>query len=346
MTDGLRIEGVSHAYGQIQAVRDLSLSVGQGEIVALLGPSGCGKSTVLRIAAGLETLQQGSVSIAGQKVAEPGHDLPPEARSVGLMFQDFALFPHLDVRRNIGFGLRDMPRRDRDAVVKLALERVGLVDRTRDYPYALSGGEQQRVALARALAPGPKVMLLDEPFSDLDVVLRDRIREATAGILRDSGTPTLMVTHDPEEAMLMADRIALMRNGAILQEGEPNELYRSPESAFCATFIGQANALESVISGGAATTALGPVAAGGQAEGTPVNVLIRPEGLHLDAENGVPAKVLEVRSLGRSGSVTIELSGGIALSVRVSWAALPKVGDQVRVSADAAMTFVFPAADR
>jgi len=346
MTDGLRIEGISHAYGPIRAVRDLSLSVGRGEIVALLGPSGCGKSTVLRIAAGLENLQQGAVSIGGQKVAEPGHDLPPEARSVGLMFQDFALFPHLNVRRNIAFGLRGMPARDRDAVVNTALERVGLVDRAGEYPHALSGGEQQRVALARALAPGPKVMLLDEPFSDLDVVLRDRIRAATAGILRENGTPTLMVTHDPEEAMIMADRIALMRNGAILQEGEPNELYRSPKSAFCATFIGEANALDSTISGGAAVTALGAVAANGYADGSKVKILIRPEGLRLDAENGASATVREVHSLGRSGLITIELDGGPQLTARVFWSDLPKVGDQVRVSADEAMTFVFPAADR
>jgi iron(III) transport system ATP-binding protein len=346
MTTGLRIDGVSHAYGPIRAVRDLSLSVQAGEIVALLGPSGCGKSTVLRIAAGLENLQHGRVSIAGQTVAEPGRDLPPEARSVGLMFQDFALFPHLDVRRNVGFGLRGMPGRERDAVVKLALERVGLAHRANEYPHALSGGEQQRVALARALAPDPKVMLLDEPFSDLDVVLRDQIRETTATILRDKGTPTLMVTHDPEEAMMMADRIALMRDGEILQEGEPNTLYRTPNSAFCATFIGQANELEGAVSGGVATTPLGSVPANGLADGTPVKVLVRPEGLRLDGENGLAATVREVRSLGRSGLVTIQLAGGLALTARVFWSGLPKVGDQVRVSADAAMTFVFPAADR
>jgi iron(III) transport system ATP-binding protein len=346
MTRGLRIDGISHAYGAIQAVRDLSLSVEAGEIVALLGPSGCGKSTVLRISAGLENVQSGRVSIDGQSVAEPGHDQPPEARSVGLMFQDFALFPHLDVRRNVGFGLRGRPVRERDAVVKLALDRVGLAHKARDYPHALSGGEQQRVALARALAPDPKVMLLDEPFSDLDVVLRDRIRETTAAILRENGTPTLMVTHDPEEAMMMADRIALMRNGAILQEGQPNELYRAPESACGAAFIGEANVLDATVSGGVSKTPLGAVPADGLADGTPVTVLIRPEGLHLNAENGVAATVREIRNLGRSGLVTIELAGGPAMKARVFWPGLPKVGDQIRVSADPAMTFVFPAADR
>lgn len=346
MTDGLLISGVSHAYGNVGAVNDVTLSVGTGEIVALLGPSGCGKSTVLRIAAGLETLQQGEVRIAGQTVAEPGRDLPPEARSVGLMFQDFALFPHLDVRRNVGFGLRGVPGRERAAIVDAALARLGLSDKADAYPHALSGGEQQRVALARALAPKPKVMLLDEPFSDLDVVLRDRVRETTASVLRDSGTPTLMVTHDPEEAMIMADRIALMHQGRILQEGVPGDLYRSPKTAFCATFLGEANALESVASGGTAETPLGPVEANGHADGTQVTVLIRPEGLRLDAENGVPALVRSVRVLGRSGLATIELEGGLALKARLFWSNLPKEGDRVRVSADRAMTFVFPAADR
>ncbi len=346
MTEGLCVADIRHAYGKLHAVKDVTLSVAAGEIVALLGPSGCGKSTILRIAAGLERIQHGTVEIDGHTVAEPGRDTPPEARSVGLMFQDFALFPHLDVRRNVGFGLRGMPSQQRDNVVASALERIGMAHKAGAYPHALSGGEQQRVALARALAPNPKVMLLDEPFSDLDVVLRDRIRETTAGILRESGTPTLMVTHDPEEAMMMADRIALMDDGRILQEGAPAELYRAPRSAFCATFVGEANALRSVVIGESIATVLGQVPANGHADGASVDILIRPEGLQIDAENGVPGQVKSVRILGRSGLATIELESGVEVTARLFWSNLPKEGQMVRVSADPAMTFVFPAADR
>ncbi len=342
MTAGLEIDGVSHAYGTVEAVREVSLSVAAGELVALLGPSGCGKSTVLRVAAGLEHLQHGAVRIAGKVVAEPGREAPPEARSVGLMFQDFALFPHLTVARNVGFGVSGQSA----AIVAAALERVGLAHRADDYPHALSGGEQQRVALARALAPRPKVMLLDEPFSGLDVVLRDRIRETTAAILRESGTPTLMVTHDPEEAMLMADRIALMRDGRIIQEGPPDSLYREPNSAFCATFIGDANSFDGQVMNGAVATPLGDFAAPHHADGTPARVLIRPEGIRLDATDGVEAAVVLVRSLGRSGLVTLELGDAQTVVARLFWTDLPRPGDKVRISADRAMAFVFCGADR
>ncbi|MFP6758162.1 MAG: ABC transporter ATP-binding protein [Alphaproteobacteria bacterium] len=346
MTAGLEIDGVNHAYGTVEAVRDVSLRVAAGELVALLGPSGCGKSTVLRLTAGLEHLQQGAVRIAGETVAEPGREVPPEARSVGLMFQDFALFPHLTVARNVGFGVSGHSTE----VVAAALERVGLADRADDYPHALSGGEQQRVALARALAPRPKVMLLDEPFSGLDVVLRDRIRETTAAILRESGTPTLMVTHDPEEAMLMADRIALMRDGRIVQEGPPDSLYRNPKSAFCATFIGDANSFDGQVSSGAVATPLGDFAAPDHADGTPARVLIRPEGIRLDATDGatdgVEAAVVLVRSSGRAGLVTLELDDAQTVVARLFWTDLPRPGDKVRISADHAMAFVFCGADR
>jgi iron(III) transport system ATP-binding protein len=258
------------------------------------------------------------------------------------MFQDLALFPHLTVARNVAFGVSGQS----GAIVAAALERVGLADRADDYPHGLSGGEQQRVALARALAPRPKVMLLDEPFSGLDVVLRDRIRETTAAILKESGTPTLMVTHDPEEAMLMADRIALMRDGRIIQEGLPDSLYRAPKSAFCATFIGDANSFDGRVSSGAVATPLGDFAAPGQADGTLARVLIRPEGIRLDATDGVEATVVLVRSLGRSGLVTLELGDAQTVVARLFWTDLPRPGDKVRISADRAMAFVFCGADR
>jgi iron(III) transport system ATP-binding protein len=346
MTAGLGLFHINHAYGPVQAVRGLSLEVHAGELVALLGPSGCGKSTVLRLAAGLETVQAGRVVIDGVTVAEPGFDLPPEQRSVGLMFQDFALFPHLSALDNVAFGLSHLARDERRRTALAALERVGLASLAGAFPHRLSGGEQQRVALARALAPRPKVMLLDEPFSELDVVLRDHVREATEEVLRQAGTPTLVVSHDPEEAMLMADRIALMKDGRILQEGTPDSLYRHPESAFCASFLGETNRIEAPVSGGAVDTPVGRFSAPGLAEGEIAAVLVRPEALSLDTGNGVAARVGEVRSLGRSGLVTVRLEGGEALTARVSWSALPRPGEPVSVSADGAMVFVFPAADR
>ena len=343
--DGLAIAGVSHHFGAARAVDDVSLSVRRGEIVALLGPSGCGKSTLLRLAAGLETLQRGTVAIGGETVAEPGRSLPPEARSVGLMFQDFALFPHLTVARNVAFGLAGAPSAVRRRTVARLLDRVGLAARADDYPHALSGGEQQRVALARALAPEPRAMLLDEPFSGLDSLLRAAVREAAAAVLREAGTPVLFVTHDPEEAMLMADRIAVMRAGRILQTGPPDVLHRRPADPFCATFLGEAQRLDGVVRGGRVRTPVGVFAAPGLADGAAAQVLVRPEGVRLGADSGPAATVRAVRSLGRAGLVTLMLDGGGELRARVPWWALPEAGTRTRFAVADAMAFVFPAQD-
>lgn len=344
--DGLAITGVSHDFGATRAVDDVSLAVARGEIVALLGPSGCGKSTLLRIAAGLETLQRGSVAIGGETVAAPGRSLPPEARSVGLMFQDFALFPHLTVARNVAFGLAGAPSAVRRRTVARLLDRVGLAARADDYPHALSGGEQQRVALARALAPEPRAMLLDEPFSGLDRLLRDSLRESAAAVLREARTPALIVTHDPEEAMLVADRIAVMREGRILQAAPPDVLYRRPADPFCATFLGEAQRFDGAVRGGRVRTPVGVFAAPGLAEGAAAQVLVRPEGVRLGADSGPAAAVRAVRSLGRSGLVTLRLDGGAELRARAPWWALPEAGARTRISVADAMAFVFPAQER
>ncbi len=344
MSGALAVAGLSHRFGRLQAVDDASLSVETGEIVALLGPSGCGKSTVLRLVAGLETVQLGQVTIAGEEVAGPGRSLPPEARSVGMMFQDFALFPHLTVAGNVAFGLARATTAQRRRAVLEALERVGLAARAAAWPHTLSGGEQQRVALARALAPSPRIMLLDEPFSGLDTVLRNALREATARILREAGTPTLIVTHEPEEAMLIADRIALMRAGRIHQFGEPDILYRAPADPFCATFLGEAQRFDGRVRGGRVATPLGSIAAPGLADGTAAQALIRPEGVRFDHEAGVAATVCEVRSLGRSGVVTLALRDGTRVRARAPWSALPPVGATVKLAVADAMAFVFPAA--
>ena len=224
---GLELRAITHRFGERRVVDDLSLSIAPGEIFCLLGPSGCGKTTTLRITAGLEAVQAGSILIDGETVASPGQDLPPERRRVGMVFQDYALFPHLTVAQNIAFGLRALREGERRRTAEELMARLSIGDLAGQYPHRLSGGEQQRVALARALAPQPRVMLLDEPFANLDAQLRIRVRDDTLRLLQSQNTATLMVTHDPAEAMRMADRLAIMRAGR-LGAGRPARAGLSP----------------------------------------------------------------------------------------------------------------------
>ncbi|GIK98339.1 MAG: iron ABC transporter ATP-binding protein [Alphaproteobacteria bacterium] len=350
MADALNLEEVSHRYGRLQAVNGVALSVRRGEVVCLLGPSGCGKSTVLRIAAGLEELQEGRVLMDGRLVADGKRSLPPEERGVGLVFQDYALFPHLTVLDNVGFGLFGRSPAERQRRAREALRQVGMEGSAEAFPHTLSGGQQQRVALARALAPEPRVMLLDEPFSGLDARLRDQVRDDTLHVLKSSGAATLLVTHDPEEAMFMADRIAVMRAGAIVQEGSPAELYFKPRSAFVASFFSQVNRFSSHVSGGEAGTPFGPVPAAGLPEGQAVEVLIRPEALRLgpaDMAGDAPlAKVIAARLLGRSSLIHLcagEFRGEhLHLHSRMPGRFLPAEDEFVSVLLDRAQAFVFP----
>ena len=342
--DGLWLQGVRHAYDREPVVDGVSLAVRAGEIVCLLGPSGCGKSTTLRLAAGLERLQEGSVRIGGREVAGRRRDEPPEARGVGLVFQDYALFPHLDVLRNVTFGVRGAPaeaRRDRGMAL---LERLGIARHAHDYPHALSGGEQQRVALARALATGPKIMLMDEPFSGLDIGLRDSVRDDTLAVLKEQGAATLLVTHDPEEAMRMADRIAVMRAGRIVQDGPPDEVYRKPATRFVATFFGEVNRLEGVVRADrCVATAAGLVAEPRLEPGRRVEVLLRPEAVRLDGgAGGTRAEVVAARSLGAYALVDVRLPGGEALRCRIARSLMPSAGQVVGLRLDPAQIFVFP----
>ncbi len=351
--EALRLEHVSHAFGDLLAVDDVTLAVEPGELVCLLGPSGCGKTTALRIAAGLEALQRGRVAMDGKVVADEQIDLPPERRGVGLVFQDYALFPHLSVLDNVAFGLRGLSaqaRRDRGMD---ALAQVGMAGSAETYPHTLSGGQQQRVALARALAPKPRVMLLDEPFSGLDARLRNQIRDDTLHVLKESGAATLMVTHDPEEAMFMADRVALMCAGRLVQVGRPTDLYFAPGDAFVASFFGEVNRLEGVIRNGRVATPLGEVAAPPHLpDGTAVEVLIRPEALRLQplgsAEGaGVgAARVMASRMLGRSSLVHLSVNGAeghdLHLHARIPGRFLPAEEEVLAVHLDRSQAFVFP----
>src|SRR5215210_7022561 len=230
----LTFEAVSRRYGDSLALDQVSLDILPGEVLCLLGPSGCGKTTLLRIAAGVERPSEGRVLLNGQEVAGPARFLPPEQRGVGLMFQDFALFPHLSILDNVAFGLRFLTRSEAKAEALAALARVGLAHYASDYPHILSGGEQQRVALARAIAPRPSVLLMDEPFSGLDPRLREKMREETLAILHETRATSIVVTHDSEEAMRMGDQVALLRRGRVVQTGKALDLYRAPKDIFAA----------------------------------------------------------------------------------------------------------------
>lgn len=340
----LAFEDVSHAYGRTVAVDHVSLEVRPGAVVALLGESGCGKTTLLRIAAGVERPAGGVVRLDGRMVsAGPGY-LPPERRGVGLMFQDYALFPHMTVLANVLFGLKALPRGEANVRARAALARVGLSDHVGRYPTELSGGQQQRAALARAIAPRPRVLLMDEPFSGLDKRLRDAVRDETVAVLRETGATAVIVTHDPEEAMRMADEIVLMRGGRVAQAGAPEALYRAPADLFVARFFSELNELPAVARGGVAACAFGALSAPGVPDG-PAVVAVRPHGLRLGSpERGLRARVVGRRFLGDVEQIELSVDGLTApLRARVRPGGDSSPGTDVGVTLDAAESLVFVA---
>jgi iron(III) transport system ATP-binding protein len=343
----LTYQDVVHHYGDVTAVDGISLDVAPGETVCLLGPSGCGKTTMLRLAAGVEMPSGGRILLDGQDVTGGPTLTPPERRGVGLMFQDFALFPHLSNLDNVMFGLKALPRGDAEREARLALQRVGLGDYAESFPHMLSGGEQQRVALARAVAPRPGVLLMDEPFSGLDRRLRDEVREETRAVLRESRVTCVIVTHDPEEALRFADRIVLMRGGRIVQAGTPEDVYRHPADLFAARYFCELNEIEGTVEGGAVTTPLGRFAAPGLAAGTKVVVALRPQGIRLGAPGqGAPGKLLRRQFLGEVVLLDIAVQGlDEPVQARVRGALTSSADGVVGVAADPAEVLVFVGAE-
>jgi iron(III) transport system ATP-binding protein len=345
-TAGLRVQQLTHRYGDRVVVSAVDLELAPGEVHCLVGPSGCGKTTTLRLIAGLEAVQAGTIEIGGRLVARPGFDLPPEERRVGLMFQDFALFPHLRVADNVGFGLRGLDRATRDQRVRRWLQRVNMSGYARAWPHTLSGGEQQRVALARALAPEPALMLLDEAFSALDTSLRATVRDEALAVLREAGTPTLLVTHDAEEAVRVGDRIHAMREGRIIQAGTPAELYARPADPFVAGFFGPVNRFLGRVRAGRVSTPVGEAMADALPEGLEVETIVRPEAIRVRPVKGrgVRARILQRRDLGPVHVIHLGLPGGSDLRVRQSGAIAGGIGDEVEIELDPSHLFVYPAA--
>lgn len=293
--------------GNHAIVDHLNLEIPAGELVTLLGPSGCGKTTTLRMIAGFERPDDGCIQLEDRILNDTKSYIPPEKRNIGMVFQDYALFPHLTVLGNVLFGLHHLPKAQRLAQAHEILDLTGLHIFSQRYPHQLSGGQQQRVALARALAPRPRLLLMDEPFSNLDAALRHTTRAEVRKILHEAGMTALLVTHDQEEALSFSDRVVVMRAGVIEQVGSPSEVYQSPKTAFVARFLGRSNIIQGLAQGNQAQTAIGVVALSAPHQGA-VLLSIRPEDLALsDAQHGHLARIISREYKGHHSSYTVHI---------------------------------------
>jgi len=351
----LELDTVAKRFGDQEVISGLSLAVQEGEILTLLGPSGCGKTTTLRLIAGLEKPTGGQIQLQGAAVAGEGRFVPPEDRGVGVVFQEFALFPHLTARENVAFGLRDWQKADRDARVDHLLELVGLETHGDHYPEELSGGQQQRIALARSLAPEPEMLLLDEPFSNLDVDLRVEMREEVRRIIKEAGVTAVSVTHDQEEALSISDRVAVMNEGNIEQIDVPERVFQQPKSRFVAGFLGHASFVSGTVRGDSVDTAIGRVlrddvnGLAHQYDGTEIDLLVRPDDVTAfvpdDAEpNG---RVVYRRYLGPTVLYRVELDSGETIECMHNHSDRITLDERVavRVTADHDLAW-FPAGQR
>lgn len=358
-TPRLEIRNIVRQFEGRTVVDDVSLKVMPGQVTCLLGPSGCGKSTTLRIIAGVDMQDSGEIYADGDLICDTIYRVPAERRSIGLMFQDFALFPHLTVAQNVAFGLEG-DKNQKLARVGELLDRVGMSAYTDSHPHQLSGGEQQRVALVRALAPKPRIMLMDEPFSGLDDRLRDGVRDETLNVLKEEETAVLLVTHEPAEAMRMADEIALMRNGRIVQQGAPYNIYNSPRDREAAAFFSDINILRGVVKGALTSTPFGQFLAPGIPDGTSVEIVFRPQHVRIDFDragkgpspstrDGVAARAIvqRARYMGRESLVEFRMEeSGNELMATVPSVFLPQNGTALWLSVPRDKCFVFPAQSR
>ncbi|RBW49696.1 Fe3+/spermidine/putrescine ABC transporter ATP-binding protein [Phaeobacter gallaeciensis] len=354
----MEIRNIVRQFDGRAVVDDVSLTIQAGQVTCLLGPSGCGKSTTLRMIAGVEMQDSGEIYVDGKLICDTVFRVPPERREIGLMFQDFALFPHLSVADNVAFGLKGSKAEKRARVEEL-LHRVDLFRFIDGFPHQLSGGEQQRVALARALAPRPRIMLMDEPFSGLDNRLRDGIRDETLSLLKEEDAAVLLVTHEPEEAMRMADEIALMRSGKIVQQGAPYNVYTRPVDRSAVAFFSDTNVLRATVNGALAETPFGQFLAPGVADGTEVDIVFRPQHVRIDFDrngrgplptpsDGVAARgiVQRARFLGNESLVEFRMDfDGALLRATVPNVFVPEAGRVMWLTVRRDRCFVFPASD-
>lgn len=340
MTPLLKVESITKCFADTPVVQNVSFAVYPGEIFALLGPSGCGKTTTLRIIAGFEQADAGTISFADRPLADDNVHIPPESRGIGFVFQDYALFPHKNVLDNVAFGLRKVPKKTRRERAFEVLDMVGLKDFHERLPHHLSGGEQQRVALARSIIARPKLLLLDEPFSSLDPGLRQTTREEVRDLLKGAGISAVLVTHDQEEALSFAERLAVMRDGTVEQIGTPETVYRHPETAYVADFLGQTNFVKAYVKDGIAETPLGRVPVDGGATGEML-LSIRPECLTMlapDAGSGGSKDgcVVGQAFKGHDFTCRVEVNGQFYL-VQTDYRCPFQIGDAVRLEAVSAV---------
>ena len=346
----LTFDTISHSYQDMPSVSDVSFSLQKGEVVSLLGPSGCGKSTLLRLAAGLEAPQKGKIIQDDITISSPNYALDPAKRGVGLVFQNYALFPHLTVLDNVCYGLSGR-RQDQMAIARQVMHDFGIAQFANNYPNELSGGQQQRVALARAVSPAPELVLLDEPFSGLDTRLRERVRDKLLHVLRMKNIAAIMVTHDAEEAMFMSDKIVVLEKGRVAQIGSPLEVYRSPQSSFVATFFGEANQFSGTVKNGKVDTVLGIMDASQFSDGTAVEVVIRNDNLNVfdarqDGTSDVPFTIMETHLLGNSTLVHMSDSKhdkGYHFHAKIPGLNFFEIGTTVYLSALPSDVYIFEA---
>jgi len=337
------VKGITKRYGEVAAVKRCDLQVANGTILALLGPSGSGKTTLLRLIAGFERPDQGQIFIGEQLVVDLANSVwvPAERRGVGMVFQDYALFPHLSVADNIRFGLQNTTRQERQRRVDELLELTALTPHGARFPHQLSGGQQQRVALARALAPRPRVILLDEPFNGLDPELRPQVRKEVAEILRRAGTAAILVTHDQDEALGMADQVAVIRDGALEQVGPPEEVYYRPATPFVAAFVGQADFVPGIVSNRQVQTEIGVFPCPSNIPSGPVKVMIRHEAVN-SRPGGILATVEEREFLGGEILYRLRLPSGATLHLEQRTPVTWPVGHQIPIEVSLSTVIAFP----